>query len=120
MQYFFLILYIIVSSVFAYIKIDYIETAYYTTKTSIMNLVFMPVSVIVPLAFLFATFIFDCKLNGKKPVYLALNIIIFILCILGYIFVGLHHPEFIYYFLYLAAEKLVVILVFAGKIIAKK
>ncbi|MCR4830463.1 MAG: hypothetical protein K5883_03320 [Pseudobutyrivibrio sp.] len=110
MQYLFLILYIIVSCAFAYIKTNYIEAAYYMVSNSAMYSVFMPLSVIVPLGLLFGKFIFDCKLKGNKTVLLVVNTILFIVCILGYIFVGLHHPEFIYYILYLASEELMVII----------
>ena len=110
MQYIFFILYIIVSGIFAYIKINYIEAAYYMVKNSALYSVFMPFAVILPLGLLFGKFVFDCRLNGRKIVRLVENTMVFIVCILGYRFVGLHHPELIYYILYLATEELMVVI----------
>lgn len=110
LAFFWLILYIIFCSVFAYIKTDYIEAAYYRFENSVLNALFMPVSVIVPLGLLFCKFNYDCKLNDKKTSYVVVNILIFIVCIWGYIIWGMHHPEFIYYILYLATEELMVVI----------
>lgn len=110
MQYVLLILYVIVSIAFVYVKNNYIEAAYYMVENSVMYSIFMPASVILPLGLLFGKYIYDCKLNRKKIACLVLNIIAFIVYIWAYIFWGLKHPECIYYILFLAAEELAVVI----------
>ena len=63
-QYFLLILYILVSSVFAYIRTSYIEAVYYRVENSVMYSIFLPVSVIVPLGLLFGKYIYLCVKIG--------------------------------------------------------
>jgi hypothetical protein len=108
MQYLFFILYIIAGAGSSYIYANFITQAYKTYNT-LPVLLYTPISILILLGLLFLKFFFDLR-NDSQPENrtkaLILHIVVIVLLIPTYLWLGLRYPSANHCILYLFVEEL--------------